>query len=152
VNPPDWVKIRESLNDRYRELEASPKSLFLRTYVLLGITSVELVYLLSKVAALPNWIAERRRVGRTRRIAKPPGSTLARWAEAVYSKKTYHEVFLPILSDLEKEYQEALAGERWRKARWIAIRGRGSFWGAVVARVPVSFTRLVVNLWKLSGL
>lgn len=89
--------------------------------------------------------------GKSVKILMPPGFRLARLAEFVYSKKTYQEIFEPILSDLRIEYQEALEEKRWHKARWIAFCGRWHFVAAALARIPVSLTRLVITLWKISG-
>lgn len=96
-------------------------------------------------------ISTKSRNGEQSTIVKPPGYALARLAEFIYSRRTYTQVFLPILSDLQLEYQEALAARRWQKARWVTMRGRWHFIAAALARIPASLTRLVASLWKLSG-
>ncbi len=79
------------------------------------------------------------------------GVSLWRFADFVYSQKTFRLVFEPILLDLLHEHREALERGSRGKARWVLIRGYWSFWSAVVAQVPVSLTRLLVKLWKVSG-
>jgi hypothetical protein len=82
------------------------------------------------------------------RIESPPGYSLRRMAEVLFSKKTMTEVFEPTLLDLETEYQEALSQGRPGKARWITIRGYWSFWSAVAAQAPLSLLKRVFELWK----
>jgi hypothetical protein len=81
-------------------------------------------------------------------IAPAPGFRLRRLAQLWFSKKVYTFVFEPVLSDLQHEYVEALAEhDRW-KSHFALARGYWAFWLAVVAQLPVSLLRVVVELWK----
>lgn len=84
-------------------------------------------------------------------VSSPPGSRLRHCCDLIFSKRTCSEVLIPTVRDLQDEYFEALHQGRRGKARWVVIRGYWSFWSAVVAQVPVSLTRLIVKLWKVSG-
>lgn len=84
-------------------------------------------------------------------VVAPPGSHLLRICDLLFSKKACEVIFTPTLRDLQAEYFEALHQGRPGKARWVLASGYWSFWSAVVAQVPVSLTRLIVQLWKISG-
>jgi hypothetical protein len=60
--------------------------------------------------------------------AKPPGSSLRRLAERILAPATYAFVLKPTLSDLAEEHALALVENRLWKARWVRLRGYGSFW------------------------
>jgi len=83
------------------------------------------------------------------RVHRPPGFGLCKFASRVYGKKAYNDVVVSSIENLQHEHIEALAAGQWHEARWVLIRGYWSFWAAVVARLPVSIVRLVVQLWKL---
>ena len=71
-------------------------------------------------------------------VVAPPGHRLLRFAEFAFSRRSYLLVFEPVISDLRREYLEALAaGRRW-KARWVRLRGTWAFWSAVAALLPLS--------------
>jgi hypothetical protein len=82
------------------------------------------------------------------RIAAPPGVHLQAFADAVFSPKTRRLVLEPTLRDLYDEYCEALKEGRPWKARWARARGYMSFWSAVVAQLPVSLARKLLDIWK----
>ena len=82
------------------------------------------------------------------RIARPPGVHLRAFADAVFSTKTRRLVFEPTLRDLYDEYCEALKEGRVWKARWTRARGYGSFWSAVLAQLPVSLLKKLLDIWK----
>lgn len=83
------------------------------------------------------------------RISRPPGLRLSALADFFCSPKTMERVVLPILSDLQTEYFDALAEGKTVKARWIRVRGYGSFWMAL------SFYKVakrLIKIWKISKL
>jgi len=83
-----------------------------------------------------------------RRLSRPPGWGIRRFAEFCFSKRTFTQVLEPPLSDMEKEHFDALAvGCVW-KARMALLRGHWSFWSAVAAQLPISFARRVYEVWK----
>lgn len=86
---------------------------------------------------------------RSTTLQRAPGGRLRRFAQLCYSKKVYDRVFEPILSDLLVEYFEALNERDAIKARFVLLRGYGTFWLAVFAQLPVSLKRLVA-LWLAS--
>lgn len=63
---------------------------------------------------------------------RPPGLRLQGLAEYFFPQKAYKTIFEPILRDLQDEHTEALAEGRIWKARWVGLRGRFSFWAAVI--------------------
>jgi hypothetical protein len=86
--------------------------------------------------------------GRRSALHTPPGSTLNRMAEWIYSRKTFEEVLQPVLSDLQIEYFDALHAGRCWKARWVRIRGYWTFWTHAAMQFPISVTQAAVALWK----
>jgi len=101
-----------------------------------------------------------RRVGRTatnrlarlasrRKIRRPVGSSLRDIAEFVFSKKSFEQIYDPLISDLRVEYLDALASNRKWKARWVRARGYGSFLRAALAHAAGSPGDLVVRLWRI---
>lgn len=82
------------------------------------------------------------------RITTPPGMHLRAFADAVFSPKTRCLVLEPTLRDLYDEYCEALQEGRPWKARWARARGYFSFWSAVIAQLPVSLARKLLDIWK----
>lgn len=79
---------------------------------------------------------------------RPPGWGLRHFAELCFSKKTFTQVLEPALSDMQKEYFEALAARRPWQARIVLVRGYWAFWSAVAAQLPISFARRVYEVWK----
>jgi len=68
----------------------------------------------------------RRRRGaqsRSVRIAKPPGTWLARCARFLLTKEAYRRYVYPVIADMQHEYIQALAAGEPLHARWIAVRG-----------------------------
>jgi len=66
---------------------------------------------------------------------------MTRWlsfgAKLLFSRQAFSEILEPTLRDLFDEHREAQeAGRPW-KARWVRLRGYGSFWSAL-AQTPVS--------------
>ena len=96
--------------------------------------------------AVTNWLM---RLASRRRVRRPVGSLLRGFAEFVFSKKSYEEIYDPLISDLRFEYCEALAANRTGKARWVRVRGFGSFLTAVLAYVAASGGRLVFRVWRI---
>lgn len=92
-----------------------------------------------------------------KRVMRPPGVRFQTVAEFLFSRTAYKTIFEPILRDLQDEHIEALAafektGERlylW-KARWVVLRGKFSFWAALVAYLNGNFVRWLINLAKPS--
>ena len=93
-----------------------------------------------------NWLV---RLASRQKIRRPVGSLLRGVAEFVCSKKSYEQIYDPLISDLRFEYCEALAANRRGKARWVRARGYGSFLAAVLAHVAVSGGHLVVRVWRI---
>ena len=84
-------------------------------------------------------------------IVRSPGSRLNKFSEFVFSKKTYEQIYQPIVCDMQEEYYEALAtGQKW-KARMVCARGYFSFFSAMVAHVPLSGLQLVKKIWTIVG-
>ena len=67
----------------------------------------------------------------------------------MFSKKSYEQVYDPLISDLRIEYCEALAENRRWKARWVRARGYLSFLTAVSAHAAASGGHLVVRVWRI---
>lgn len=83
------------------------------------------------------------------RLHQPPGLGLLRIAEFLYTRKTFEDVFLPTVTDLQDEYMEALAQGRTHKARWVRIRGYWSFFAAMGLQSGVGALKRAVQLWRL---
>jgi len=88
------------------------------------------------------------RLGSRRKVGRPVGSSLRGFAEFVFSTKSYEEIYEPLISDLRFEYCEALAANRRGKARWVRVRGYGSFLETVLAHFGASGVRLVFRAWR----
>ena len=93
-----------------------------------------------------NWLG---RLASRRKVRPPVGSSLRGVAEFVFSKKSFEQIYDPLISDLRIEYCEALAENRRGKARWVRARGYGSFLAAVLAHVATSGGHLVVRVWRI---
>ncbi|WP_423925793.1 hypothetical protein [Candidatus Palauibacter sp.] len=89
------------------------------------------------------------RLASRRKVQRPVGSSLRGVAEFVFSKKSYEQIYDPLISDLRFEYFEALASNRRWKARWVRARGYGSFLTAVLAHVAASGGHLVFRVWRI---
>ena len=93
-----------------------------------------------------NWLG---RLTSRRKVRPPVGSSLRGFAEFVCSKKSYEQIYDPLLSDLHIEYCEALAANRRWKARWVWARGHLSFLTAASAHAAASGGRRVVWVWRI---
>ena len=82
-----------------------------------------------------NWLL---RLASRRKVRRPVGSSLRGVAEFVFSKKSYEQIYDPLVSDLRFEYFEALASNRRWKARWVRARGYGSFLTAALAHAAAA--------------
>jgi hypothetical protein len=85
----------------------------------------------------------------SRRISLPPGALLNYLADFFCSPKTMERVVSPVISDMQKEYCEALAQGRQVKARWIRVRGYWSFWKGLGLYAAV---KNLTEIWKISRL
>ena len=79
------------------------------------------------------------------RIVRPPGAFLSSIAEFLYSPKTRQHVIMPIISDLQMEYCEALAAGRPYKAAWVRVRGYWSFFKAIGL---YTIMKTLVEMWR----
>ena len=93
-----------------------------------------------------NWLV---RLASRRKVRRPVGSSLHGVAEFAFSKKSYEQIYDPLISDLRFEYCEALAANRRGKARWVRARGYWSFLTAVLAHVAALGGHLVVRVWRI---
>ena len=93
-----------------------------------------------------NWLG---RLASRRKVRPPVGTSLRGFAEFVFSKKSYEQIYDPLLSDLHIEYCEALAANRRWKARWVWARGHLSFWTAWSAHAAASGGRRVAWVWRI---
>jgi hypothetical protein len=82
--------------------------------------------------------------------SKPPGWRLIGLADFLYSKRTLHLVFEPLVAELQYEYFEALKERRIGKCFWVRVRGYFGFWQTVVAQVPLSLWDTVSAIWKVT--
>ena len=96
--------------------------------------------------AATNWLV---RLASRRKVRRPVGSSLRGVAEFVFSKKSYEQIYDPLISDLRVEYCDALALNRRWKARWVRARGYGSFLKAVLAHAAASPADLVVRVCRI---
>jgi hypothetical protein len=78
----------------------------------------------------------------------PPGSRLICLAEFLLTQKSYHEIVVPIISDMREEYFEALSQNRIWKARWVRVRGTWSFFAALGLDRFFSIVSMCVKVWK----
>lgn len=83
-----------------------------------------------------------------RKVQAAPGSRLRSFAEFFFPRQTFQQVLEPTLRDMFDEYCNALNAHRPWKARWVRIRGYGSFWSAVIAQMPISTMKTVYRIWK----
>ena len=93
-----------------------------------------------------NWLG---RLASRRRVRPPVGSSLRGVAEFVFSKKSFEQIYDPLISDLRVEYCEALAANRRWKARWVWARGHLSFLTAASAHAVASGGHLVARVWRI---
>ncbi len=88
------------------------------------------------------------RLASRRRVRRPIGSSLRGFAEFVVSKKSYEQIYDPLINDLRFEYCEALAENRRWKVRWVRVRGYGSFFAAALSHVGVSGGNLALRICR----
>lgn len=81
--------------------------------------------------------------GGGRQIGRAPGWRLYRIAGWFYSRRTFQEVFVPVLSDMQVEYFDALSTAQPWKARWVRVKGCALFLSHVAAQFPVSLGRIL---------
>ena len=93
-----------------------------------------------------NWLG---RLASRRKVRRPVGSSLRGVAEFLFSKKSYEQIYDPLISDLRVEYCEALASNRRWKARWVRARGYGSFLTAGLAHAAASGGHHVVRVCRI---
>ena len=82
-----------------------------------------------------------------KRLHRPPGASLLRLSEFIYSRKKYETVLRPTIVDMREEYFEALAAGRKWKSRWVRVRGIWSFGAAVGLDIPISAIGLIRKIW-----
>lgn len=114
-------------------------------YVRLFVAKVRLL------AAVREFRTAKRRRDRAARIWRAPGWGLHRLAKWIVSPRVFENVLEPVLSDMQIEYQSALAEGKPCKAHWRQVAGYWRFWSHVGALVPVSVGRIVVALWRAIG-
>jgi hypothetical protein len=86
--------------------------------------------------------------GRNRLAASPPGHNLIEFASFLFSKRANQMIYLPLISDMREEYNEALFQNRTWKARWIHIRGIYSFFAAIGLDRAFAFVSFFIKAWK----
>lgn len=91
------------------------------------------------------------RGGSNTTISRAPGWRLSRILSFVYSTKTFDRVFKQAIADMQQEHFDALAQGSTTKASWVVVRGYWSIGTAVVARLPVSLSRAIVELWRTTS-
>ena len=89
------------------------------------------------------------RLASRRKVRRPVGSSLRGFAEFVFSKKSYEQIYDPLISDLRFEYYEALDANRRWKARWVWARGCLSFLTAASDHAVASVGRRVARVWRI---
>jgi hypothetical protein len=95
-------------------------------------------------------LAARNRSRRAVAVRPAPGHLLLRAAEFLASERTFSLVFEPVVTDLRREYADALRQGRPRKAMWVRFRRTADFFSHVGAQLPVGLGRLVMRLWGIS--
>jgi len=86
------------------------------------------------------------------RIICPPCWRLRWLSDFVFSQKLNDEIFQPMLDDVQFEYNEAIARNRLKKAKWITIRGHLSFVSMLFALLPTIIAKQSGEVWQvLSG-
>lgn len=81
-------------------------------------------------------------------LSRAPGFGLHRVAEFIVPRRTFKVVLEPVLSDMQVEFFDALAGGRPLKARWVKWRGYGNFWITCFLQLPISVSRVLFALWR----
>jgi hypothetical protein len=116
-----WIQssIRHALTNEY----IVTLQVIFATFVFIAFSCLEirLIKLRSKI----------RHLDVSNQIHRAPGWKLLSVASFAFSKKTYSNLLVPIILDLQEEYFDALSQNRIWKARWIRIRGTWSFFAAI---------------------
>jgi hypothetical protein len=84
------------------------------------------------------------------KIYKIPGWRLGRILRVIYGKRIYERVIEPHLSDYRNEYMEALASKNPKVAIWVWIRCWFALVITAVMQLPLSISRICLELWKLT--
>ena len=84
----------------------------------------------------------------SRGIVKPPGFSLARFAEFFLSPKTVERIVNPLLADLQSEYFAALDQRRKIKAIWIRLSYSWAFFKALGFH---TLLKAVVEVWRAAA-
>ncbi len=88
--------------------------------------------------------------GRKSLLHVPPGTRVRGLLSFLYGRKTMHNVFEPLLADIQAEWLEANQADQRARAAWICLRGYVNIIQHVGAQGLVSSVRLLFNLWKAS--
>lgn len=78
-----------------------------------------------------------------------PVAFLHRAAPYMVGAVSFQRVLLPVLSDLEVEYCDALSTGSTLRARWIQIRGYGCFFQALLLQLPICWSQAISKLLRL---
>lgn len=84
------------------------------------------------------------------KIKPAPGSFAMRIAEFCFSKKTFSEIFQPTITDMQKEYFDALQTQRKWKSKFVILRGHWSILSAMLAFIPLGIGKKILEIWRLT--
>ena len=84
-----------------------------------------------------------------KRVRRPVASGLCGVAEFFCSRKSFEQIYEPLITDIRVEHSEALASGRTIKAQWISVRGYATFVEAFLAHTAGWSVHLVVRAWRI---
>ena len=84
-----------------------------------------------------------------KRVRRPVASGLCGVAEFFCSRKSFEQIYEPLITDIRVEHSEALASGRTVKAQWISVRGYATFVEAFLAHTAGWSVHLVVRAWRI---
>jgi len=79
------------------------------------------------------------------KVRLPPGTYLGRIAEFFCRRKTYRQVFEPLLAEFQHEYLEALLEDRLFHAKWLRVLYFVAFCNAAQMNL---IGKLLKRLWS----
>ena len=82
-------------------------------------------------------------------LCSPPGHSLVRLLQFVYTKRCYELYFVQTVADMRDEYFDALASNKKWTARWRRIQIYPSVGMIIVAWAGTSVVKKLSQIWKL---
>jgi hypothetical protein len=82
------------------------------------------------------------------RVYLAPGTAALCFLGWFVSKRTIERIYEQTVRDMREEHIEALAAQRFGRARWICILGHASLLATTLKLVPIALLKRFYEMWK----